>query len=37
MTIIVEDGSIVPNSNSYTDLANARVVAASLRIIFTGR
>ena len=29
MTIIVEDGSIVPNSNSYTDLANARVVAAS--------
>lgn len=28
MTIIVEDGSIVPNSNSYTDLANARIVAS---------
>lgn len=29
MTIIVEDGSIVPNSNSYTDLTNARIVASS--------
>jgi len=28
MTIIVEDGSIIPNSNSYTSLVNARIVAS---------
>ena len=27
--LIVEDGTIVPNSNSYTDIANARTIAST--------